>query len=108
MHRVRPAAAAAAAATILTLAGLTHAGPAAAADPAVGKQVLDLLCDAKGGSRVFAPSTIARCQEARASQGFLIEALICEGLLDGAFASVPSPGRPKRANWFCFKGPLDG
>jgi hypothetical protein len=107
MHRVRTAAAAAGA-TIAGLAGLAHIGPAAAAgDPVVGKQVLDLLCTAKGGAPVFAPNTIGRCQEARATHGFLLEALVCEGLLDGAFASVPSPGRPSRVNWFCFRGPLD-
>jgi hypothetical protein len=105
MRHFRTAAVATAAAATLTLAGVAGAGSAGATgDPAIGKQVLDLLCRAKDGTPVFTPYTIARCQEARGKGGFLVEELVCEGLLAGRFASVPSPGRPNRANWFCFPG----
>ena len=81
------------------------AGPASAADPEIGKQVLDLLCVAKSGTPYFTPFTISRCQDARTRHSLEIEELICEGLLAGTFESVPSPGRPNRVNWFCFHGP---
>ena len=99
--------------TLLTAGAATlalaasSAGPAsAAADPEIGKQVLDLLCVAKSGTPYFTPFTISRCQDARSRQSFEIEELICEGLLGGTFESVPSPGRPNRVNWFCFHGPI--
>ena len=83
----------------------TLAPPAGAAgDPAVGTQVLDMLCTSKAGSPVFTPLTISRCQDARPRDGFAIEELICEGLLEGTFESVTSPSRPNRVNWFCFHG----
>ena len=105
MRHFRTTAVAAAAAATLTLAGVASAGSAGAAgDPAIGKQVLDLLCRAKDGTPVFTPYTISRCQEARDAKGFLIEELVCEGLLAGRFASVPTAGRPNRGNWFCFPG----
>ncbi len=91
-------------------AGAIVAGPrvtaGAAGDPAIGTEVLNLLCASKGGSPVFSPYTVGRCQAARAREGFAVEGLICEGLLDGTFEHVPSPGRPNRVNWFCFHGPL--
>lgn len=82
------------------LAGATPA--AAAADPVIGMQVLDLLCASKGGTPVNTPFAIARCQEARRAGGFEIEQLICEGLLEGTFATAPSTGRPNRITWSCF------
>ena len=101
----------------LTIAGLAAIGlggaivagpahPAAAGDPVIGKQVLDMLCASKAGSPFFTPFTISRCQEAREREGFAVEQLICEGLLGGTFESVTSPGRPGRVNWFCFHGPI--
>jgi hypothetical protein len=102
-------------ATAAGLAGLTGvaavAGPAAATapaagDPAVGKQVLDLLCTSKDGSLFYSPYAISRCQEARDNAGFQIEELVCEGLLDGTFVSAPSTGRPKRVNWSCIPGAI--
>ena len=81
----------------------TAAGTAGAAgDPAVGTQVLNMLCTSTAGSPVFTPMTIGRCQDARPRDGFVLEELICEGLLDGAFESVTSTSRPSRVNWFCF------
>ena len=85
---------------------LSPAGAAGAAgDPAIGTQVLNMLCTSKAGSPVFTPMTISRCQDARPRDGFVLEELICEGLLDGTFESVTSPSRPSRVNWFCFHGP---
>ena len=61
---------------------LSPAGAAGAAgDPAIGTQVLNMLCTSKAGSPVFTPFTISRCQDARPRDGFVIEELICEGLL---------------------------
>ena len=40
-----------------------------------------------------------------AQRGFVLEELICEGLLDGEFERVTSVSRPSRVNWFCFHGP---
>jgi hypothetical protein len=85
------------------IAGWSAAG--AAADPAVGKQVLDLLCAESGGTSYHTPYAIARCQNARSNKGFEIEALVCEGLLEGTFASAPSPTRPSHTTWSCFPGP---
>lgn len=106
MLRFRTLAAAGAAALSLTGA-VVAAGPGAvgaAGDPVIGTQVLNMLCTTKAGAPVFTPFTISRCQEARAKEGFEVEQLICEGLLDGTFRSVPSSGRPNRVNWFCFHG----
>ena len=87
-------------------AALVASSPAgaagAAADPAVGTQVLNMLCTSKAGSPVFTPMTISRCQDARPRDGFALEELICAGLLDGRFESVDSTSRPSRVNWFCF------
>ncbi len=109
MLRFRTLAAVAAVAVSLSGAALV-AGPgslaSAAGDPVVGKQVLDLLCSAKGGTPFFTPMTISRCQEARARDGVELEQLICEGLLGGTFEIVSSSGRPSRVNWFCFHGPV--
>ena len=86
------------------VAGWSPAG--AAADPTAGKHVLDLLCAERGGASYTTPYTIARCQEARDNKGFEIEALVCEGLLGGTFASAPSTSRPSRTTWACFPGPV--
>ena len=95
---------------VLGLAGAVLGGapnPASAAgDPVIGMQVLDLLCTSKGGSPYNTPMTISRCQDARTKEGFQVEQLICEGLLEGSFRSVTSPTRPKRVNWFCFPGAI--
>jgi hypothetical protein len=104
MRHFRTSALAAATTATLALAGVATTGPASAGDPAVGKQVLDLLCQVKDGTPYFSPYTIARCQEARDTRGFVLEELVCEGLLEGTFTSVPTVGRPNRANWFCFTG----
>ena len=103
MSRFRTLAAGAAAAGFsAALVAGSPVGPAGAAgDPAVGTQVLNMLCTSKAGAPVFTPMTIGRCQDARASDGFVLEQLICEGLLNGAFESVPGT-RPSRVNWFCF------
>jgi hypothetical protein len=62
---------------------------------------------AGGGTPVNTPSTIARCQGARANRTtFDIEQLVCEGLLEGTFATTPTVDRPHRTNWFCFPGVL--
>ena len=84
------------------LAGLAAPHAADAADPEIGMQVLDLLCVSKGGTPVNTPFAISRCQGARPVKGFEIEQLVCEGLLDGRFASAPTFHRPHRATWSCF------
>lgn len=91
---------AAALATFTLLAGGAM-GAEAAGDPFVGMQVLDELCEARGGTAYNTPYTIARCQEARSNKGFELEQLVCEGLLDATFNSAPSTGRPNRTTWVC-------
>lgn len=86
----------------VAITGSSHAG--AAADSAAGRQVLDLLCAERGGTSYSTPYAIARCQDARSNRGFEIEALVCEGLLSGRFASAPSPTRPNHTTWSCFPG----
>ena len=97
-------------AAALGLAGAVIAGPTspagAAGDPEIGRRVLDMLCASKAGSPVFTPFHIGRCQDARPRDGFEVEQLICEGLLEGTFESVSDSGRPNRVNWFCFHGPI--
>lgn len=83
---------------------LVHAG----GDPTVGKQVLDTLCAEDKGTPIFTPYAIGRCQEAQAMDGFVVERLVCEGLLDGRFTSSPSAGRPNRTNWACIPGAISG
>jgi hypothetical protein len=96
---------AAAIASAACLGGIAGAGRAAAAgDPFVGMQVLDLLCESKGGTAYQTPYTISRCQAARDAEGFEIERLVCEGLLGARFAWVETVGRPHRVNWFCIPG----
>jgi hypothetical protein len=94
----------------LGLAGAVIAGPmspaSAAGDPEVGRQVLNMLCASTEGSPVFTPYHIGRCQDARPKDGFEVEQLVCEGLLEGTFESVSSTSRPKRVNWFCSHGPI--
>jgi hypothetical protein len=80
----------------------------AAADPTVGKQVLDTLCIEDKGAPVFTPYAIGRCQEARAMDGFAVERLVCEGLLEGTFTSAPSVGAANRTNWACIPGAISG
>jgi hypothetical protein len=94
---------AACAAGSIGIAGWSTAG--AAADPAAGEQVLDLLCAESGGTSYFTPYAIARCQNARSNTGLEIEVLVCEGLLEGTFAAAPSPTRPGHTTWSCFPGP---
>jgi hypothetical protein len=109
MRRFRTLAAGAAAVGLtgaLVASSLSPAGAArAAGDPAIGTQVLNMLCASKAGSPVFTPFTISRCQDAQPREGFVLEELICEGLLDGIFESVNSASRPSRVNWFCFLRP---
>ncbi len=97
-------------AAALGLAGAVLAGPTnpagAAGDLEVGREVLNMLCASKAGSPVFTPYHIGRCQDARPGDGFEVEKLICEGLLEGTFESVSSPNRPRKVNWFCFHGPI--
>ena len=92
----------AAALATLTLIGGGTTRAQAAGDPFVGMQVLDLLCEAKGGTAYNTPFTISRCQAARSNKGLALEQLVCEGLLEARFASTPTVGRPNRTNWFCF------
>jgi hypothetical protein len=80
----------------------------ATGDPAVGRQVLDALCVEDKGAPVFTPYAIGRCQEARARDGFVVERLVCDGLLGGRFTSSPTIGRPNRTNWACIPGPISG
>jgi hypothetical protein len=98
---------AAAAAAAVTIPGSGASPAAAAADPFVGMQVFDLLCESKGGTPVNSPYAIGRCQEARRVDGFEIEALICDGLLEGTFTSDSSFIRPRRVNWACIPGASD-
>jgi hypothetical protein len=97
----------AAAVSAASIAGLAGSDPAAAAgDPFVGMQVLDMLCASKGGTPINTPRAIARCQEARGGSGFPVERLVCEGLLEGTFDAVRSYGRPSRITWACFQGAI--
>lgn len=77
-------------------------------DPSIAKQVLDTLCIEDKGDPVFTPYAIGRCQQARATDGFVVERLVCEGLLDGSFTSAPTIGRPNRTNWACIPGAISG
>jgi hypothetical protein len=83
------------------IAALTGTTTAAAGDPFVGMQILDELCESKGGLAVNSPYHIARCQGARANKGFDLEQQICEGLLEGTFISAPFLGHPNRTTWAC-------
>ena len=74
---------------------------AAAGDPFVGMQILDELCERKGGLAVNSPYHIARCQGARSNKGFDLEQQICEGLLDGTFTAAAFLGHPNRTTWAC-------
>ncbi|HYN33008.1 MAG TPA: hypothetical protein VES40_10315 [Ilumatobacteraceae bacterium] len=85
-------------------AALVHAD----GNPTIGKQVLDTLCAEGKGAPIFTPYAIGRCQEARTMDGFVVERLVCEGLLDGTFTSAPTIGRPNRTNWACIPGAISG
>jgi hypothetical protein len=93
------------------IATATLAGPIGisnttrAAEPATGKQILDDLCERRGGTAYTTPYAITRCQEARSKYGFELERQVCEGMLGGTFDSAPSTGRPKRTTWVCVPGP---
>jgi hypothetical protein len=104
MNRFHAITLAAAAAAALVIPGSGARPVAAAADPFVGMQVFDMLCVSKGGMAVNSPYAIGRCQEARPAEGFEIETLICNGLLDGTFVSGPSFARPRRITWACIPG----
>lgn len=80
----------------------------AESDPTAGKQVFDALCIEDKGDPIFTPYAIGRCQEAQAMDGFVVERLVCEGLLDGRFTSSASVGRPSRTNWACIPGAISG
>jgi hypothetical protein len=97
IHRTIVAAAMVAGGSALS-AGAAGAAPASIEN---GRVVLDLLCAARGGSPVFSPYAIARCQEARGGKEFEIEQVVCQGLLDGQFLSGPTFGRPNRTSWAC-------
>ncbi len=88
-----------------SLGVIANTTPASAAgDPVIGMEVLDMLCAMRGGTAYNTPYTISRCQEARPKHGFVIEELICEGLLDGNFGAAPSYNRPNRTTWTCSPG----
>lgn len=88
-----------------SLGVVTNNTPASAAgDPLIGMKVLDLLCVMRGGTAYNTPFTISRCQSARGKSDFVIEELICEGLLDGNFGAAPSHDRPSRTTWVCSPG----
>lgn len=74
----------------------------AAADPYTGMLILDAMCEDKGGTAMFTPYHISRCQAARSNKGFEVERQICEGLLEGRFEVVDTYRRPNHSNWFCF------
>jgi hypothetical protein len=76
-----------------------------ATEPPTGKQILDELCERRGGTAYTTPYAITRCQEARDKYGFELEQQVCEGMLGGTFDSAPSTGRPKRTTWVCVPGP---
>jgi hypothetical protein len=76
------------------------AGAASAAGATDVKPVLDQLCVWRGGTVVWTPYTIARCQSARANRSFVVEQFVCE-LGTGEFTVVDDPTHPKRANWAC-------
>jgi hypothetical protein len=90
-------------ATIAAPTGISSAERAT--EPSTGKQLLDELCEQRGGTAYTTPYAITRCQEARSKYGFEAERATCEGELGGTFDSVPSTGRPKRTTWVCVPGP---
>ena len=67
--------------------------------------VLEILCEAKGGSFYVTPYAKARCQEAQpwaGERGLWAERLICDRLLDGTFDAAPSYGAPAgHFTWVC-------
>jgi hypothetical protein len=79
------------------------AEPAHAAISPAG--VLEVLCEAKGGSFYVTPYAKARCQETtpRAGErGLWAERLICDRLLEGTFNVAPSYGAPAgHFTWVC-------
>ncbi len=86
--------------------GAPPRSPTPSGDPTAGKQVLDALCIEDKGAPVFTPYAIGRCQEARAMDGFAVERLVCEGLLEGTFTSAPSSAQSSRTNWACIPGAI--
>jgi hypothetical protein len=65
------------------------------------RQVLDAMCEAKGGDAFFSPYAISRCQGARANKGFEEERQYCEGLGDAELLVTISTRHMNRANWAC-------
>ena len=75
------------------------------ADPVVGMEALDLLCQEDGGTPIFTPYAISRCQEAHSRAALAVERIVCEGLLGGSFVVTDSNLRPNRIVWACIPGP---
>ena len=81
---------------------LSSAGTAdASSNGDTAKSVLDELCEERGGSPVYSPYAIARCERARANKGFETERLTCENLAHGRFVASPSTTHMNRATWAC-------
>jgi hypothetical protein len=81
---------------------LCSAGAAGASSTSTtAPEVLDELCESRGGLPVNSPYAIARCQGARANKGFETERLICEGIGDAAFLVTISERHMNRAAWAC-------
>jgi hypothetical protein len=83
------------------LALVPAATAGAASTTETPRQVLDALCEAKGGDAYFSPYAIARCQGARANKGFEEEQSYCEGLGTAEFRVTISTRHMNRANWVC-------
>ena len=83
--------------------GATLAAPftvGASADTDTVKAQLDELCLARGGTPIWTPYSIARCQDARANKGFADEQVICENAAGVLNVSI-SARHMNRAVWSC-------
>lgn len=83
----------------MALFGAGAAGASSTGETA--KNLLDQLCEQRGGMPVYSPYAIARCQGARANKGFESERLICEGSADGRLVVTINTTHMNRASWAC-------
>ncbi len=107
MLRFRTLAAAAVGASGALVAGtLSPAGAAGAAgDPAIGTQVLNMLCASKAGSPFFTPMTISRCQDARPQTGLRSRGADLRRPPARQLRERDQRQSSQQVNWFCFHGP---
>jgi hypothetical protein len=83
------------------LAFFTAGAAGASSTSESAKTVLDELCEKRGGTPIFTPYAIARCQGARANKGFDTELQVCQDLADGRFIVTIGTPHMNRAVWAC-------